>query len=115
MSEIKICKAVNEAHFHLSIKTISRADGRSAIVAIAYRAACLMRGQNGDIVADYRRRTGVLHSQIITPSRAPIWATDRQLLWLKASAKESRKNSVEAREFEAAIPAGLSHEEAIAL
>ena len=74
-----------------------------------------MRGENGEIVADYTRRKGVLFSKIVAPPLAPKWVLDRQSLWINACAKETRKNSVEAREFEVAIPSGLSIEEATEL
>lgn len=106
---------ITEALFHLSVKPIGRSASRSVLACIAYRSASLMRGENGAIVADYRRRGGVVYSKIIAPSIAPRWAFNRQSLWLNACSKELRKNSVEGREFEVAIPFGLSDSQAIAL
>lgn len=104
-----------DAIFHLCVKTISRGQGRSVLCCAAYRAACQMFAANGQLVADYRRRTGVLGSKIVAPAGSPPWAMDRNELWLRASAEERRKNSVEAREFEVAIPLGVNRDGAFEL
>lgn len=99
------------AIFHLSVKTISRTTGRSAIAAAAYRTGCkglVMRDERTGEVHDYRRKRGVESADLILPIGAPDWSSDRGALWNAAEAAETRKNSVVAREFEIALPAELS-------
>lgn len=104
-----------DAIFRLSVKTISRSQGRSVLSCAAYRAGCKIVAEDGSLIADYRPRRGVLFSRIIAPSNAPAWAFNRNELWLRASSIERRNNSVEAREFEVAIPTGIDQEAAIKL
>lgn len=104
-----------DAIFRLSVKTISRSQGRSVLFCAAYRAGCKIVAEDGSLIADYRPRKGVLYSRIIAPSNAPDWAFNRNELWLRASSIERRNNSVEAREFEVAIPTGIDQEAAIKL
>lgn len=96
------------ASYHLAVKTISRSAGRSATAAAAYRAGAEIADQSAGVVHDYTRRSGVNHTQIVLPSDAPEWASDRAALWNAAEAAETRKNSTVAREFEIALPAELS-------
>ena len=96
------------ASYHLAVKTISRSAGRSATAAAAYRAGAEIADQREGVVHDYTRRSGVDHTEIVLPSDAPEWASDRAALWNAAEAAETRKNSTVAREFEIALPVELS-------
>ena len=98
------------AIYHLSVKTISRSAGRTATAAAAYRAGVeIVDARTGEL-HDYRRKGGVVHSEIVLPVGAPEWATDRSALWNAAEQAEVRKNSTVAREFEIALPSELSEE-----
>ena len=70
------------AIYHLSVKPISRAGGRSATAAAAYRSGELVHDLTSDEVFDYTRKRGVEHSEIVLPTaaaRADInWARDRE-------------------------------------
>lgn len=101
-------KATAMASYHLAVKTISRTTGRSATAAAAYRAGAAIDCQREGVTHDYTRRSGVEHTQIVLPSDAPSWASDRTALWNAAEAAETRKNSTVAREFEIALPVELS-------
>ena len=103
------------ASYHLQVKTISRADGRSSIAAAAYRAAELIYCDREGRSHDYTRKRGVEHLQIVSPSSAPEWVQDRASLWNHAEAAEKRKNAVTAREWEIALPAELDAEDRKAL
>lgn len=96
------------AIYHLSVKTISRAHGRSAVAAAAYRAAGLLLDARTGITHDFTRKSGVAATAIILPANAPEWAADRTQLWNAAEQAERRKNSTVAREFEIALPEELS-------
>lgn len=92
------------AIYHLSVKAISRANGRSATAAAAYRAATRVEDERTGLVHDYSRKAGVLHREIVAPEDAPEWAQDRARLWNAAELAETRKNSTVAREIEVALP-----------
>ncbi len=95
------------ASYHLSAKTISRSQGRSATGAAAYRSGTRIDDERTGVLHDYRRRQGVEASLLILPDNAPDWARDRARLWNAAERAETRKNSTVAREFEIALPAEL--------
>lgn len=96
------------AIYHLHMQTISRADGRSAVAAAAYRAASRLTAADGRIF-DFRRKQGVVARQIFVPEGCP--AISRQDLWLLAENTEKRKNSTLAREMDMAIPVELNTKE----
>jgi ATP-dependent exoDNAse (exonuclease V) alpha subunit len=96
------------ADYHLSVKVISRSDGRTATAAAAYRAADKILELETGQIHDYTRKEGVVLAKLILPENAPKWAHDREQLWNAAEASERRKNSTVAREFEIGLPAELS-------
>jgi ATP-dependent exoDNAse (exonuclease V) alpha subunit len=96
------------AIYHLSVKTVSRATGRSATAAAAYRAGVEITDERTGLVHDYTRRSGVLSVDLTLPANAPAWASDRSALWNAAEQSETRKNSTVAREFEIALPDELT-------
>ena len=95
------------ATYHLSAKTISRSQGRSATGAAAYRTGTRIIDERTGTIHDYRRRRGVEATFLLLPANAPDWASDRARLWNAAELAETRKNSTVAREFEIALPAEL--------
>jgi hypothetical protein len=99
------------AIYHLSVKTFKRSSGQSATAAAAYRSGQEIRDERTGEIHDYRRKEGIESSEIIAPSSAPGWATDREQLWNKAEGAERRKNAVVAREFEIALPSELTKEQ----
>ena len=99
------------AIFHLSVKTVSRATGRTATGAAAYRAGCEIADERTGEVHDYTRKGGVESADIVLPEGAPDWARDRSTLWNAAELAEKRKDACVAREFEVALPSELSPEE----
>ena len=103
--------ASSMASYHLNVATISRAAGRSATAAAAYRAAERIDCEREGRSHDYTRKSGVLHAEIVAPENAPEWVTDRTALWNGAEASENRKNSVVAREWLVALPDELGAEE----
>ena len=96
------------AIYHLSVKTVSRSNGRSATAAAAYRAGVEITDERTGEIHDYRRKGGVESAAVILPSNVPEWAADRAALWNAAEQAETRKNSTVAREFEVALPDELS-------
>lgn len=94
------------ALFSWSMQVIKRSAGRSVVAAAAYRSGERLRDERQDMVHDYRRRSGVEHSEIILPDDAPIWVRgiDREGLWNKVEAGEKRKDAQTARELRIMIP-----------
>ncbi|NLH82246.1 MAG: Ti-type conjugative transfer relaxase TraA [Phyllobacteriaceae bacterium] len=97
------------AIFHASMKPISRASGRSAVAAAAYRAATHLVNERDGVVHDYTGKRGVSHAEIVLPKGADAaWARDRSLLWNEAERKETRRDARVAREVEVSLPHELS-------
>ena len=96
------------ASYHLSVKTIKRSAGRSATAAAAYRSASVIECDREGRMHDYTAKRGVEACFILAPDDAPDWAQDRAALWNAAEARETRSNSVTAREWELALPSELS-------
>lgn len=101
------------AIYHLSVKTISRSDGRSSTAASAYRAGASITDERTGEVHDYTRRSGVEASELVLPVGSPEF--DRSQLWNAAEASEKRKNSTVAREYEIGLPDELSAVQRLAL
>ena len=95
------------ASYHLSVKSVSRATGRSAPAAAAYRTATLIENERDGLVHDYTRRSGVEDAFLVVPEGA-AWAQDRSALWNAAEAAEKRKDAKVAREYELALPHELN-------
>lgn len=106
---------MEEGVYHLEVTTIKRSEGRSAPGASAYRSGTVQIDERTGETFDYRRKSGVMFSEITLPPGAPAQYQDRAVLWNKAEEKETRKNSVVAREIVVAIPFDLTRIQQIAL
>lgn len=95
------------AIYHLHAKAISRGDGKSAVLSAAYRSGQKLQDERYGVDRDYTRKTGIIHTEILKPSNAPAWAGDRQQLWNKVEAAETRKDAQLAREIEVSLPVEL--------
>ena len=103
--------AADMAIYHLSMKPLSRSSGRSAVAAIAYRAAEKLTNERDGIEHDFTRRQGVEHAEIVLPegvAASADWARERAALWNAAERAEARKDARVAREIEVALPHELS-------
>ncbi len=103
------------AIYHFSVQVISRAAGRSAVSAAAYRAGERLHDERLDRDHDFRARAGVEHSEIMLPEGAREEWRDRERLWNDVEAFEKRKDAQLAREVEFAIPREMSKAEGIEL
>ncbi len=103
------------AIFHLSVKVISRASGRSAVAAAAYRGAERLHDERLDRDHDFTNKDGVVHSEVMLPEGAPPEFADREKLWNAVEAAEKRKDAQLAREVEFAIPRELNKQQGIEL
>ena len=103
------------AIFHFSVKVISRATGRSAVAAAAYRAAEAIHDERLDRTHNFTNKAGVVHSEILLPQGAPERLAERGVLWNEVEATEKRKDAQLAREVEFAIPREMGKADGIAL
>jgi Ti-type conjugative transfer relaxase TraA len=103
------------AIFHLSVKVISRASGRSAVAAAAYRGAERLHDERLDRDHDFTNKDGVVHSEVLLPEGAPPEFADREKLWNAVEAAEKRKDAQLSREVEFAIPREMNKSQGIAM
>jgi Ti-type conjugative transfer relaxase TraA len=103
------------AIFHLSVKVISRASGRSAVAASAYRAGERLHDERLDRDHDFTNKDGVVHSEVMLPEGAPPEFADREKLWNAVEAAEKRKDAQLSREVEFAIPREMNKTQGIPL
>lgn len=96
--------------FHLTVRSVSRATGRSAVAAAAYRAGQRLTNARDGRTHDYVGKP-VIEAFIMAPPDAPDWTYDRSALWNAVEAAERRKDAKVAREYELALPAELGHPE----
>ena len=61
------------AIYHLTARAVSRKQGHSAVAASAYRSGASLHDSRRTQTHDYRRRHGVLRSEILAPENAPDW------------------------------------------
>jgi ATP-dependent exoDNAse (exonuclease V) alpha subunit len=101
------------------MKSISRASGRGAPGAAAYRAGERIRDERTGQLHDYSGRGDVSHAEIILPgaleASAPEWLKERAALWNGAEAVERRYDSRVAREYEVSLPVELAAEQRLEL
>ncbi|OWQ92453.1 Ti-type conjugative transfer relaxase TraA [Sphingopyxis witflariensis] len=103
------------AIFHLSVKVISRAAGRSAVAAAAYRSAERLHDERLDRAHDFTNKSGVVHSEVMLPADSRTEWGNREQLWNDIEAAERRKDAQLAREVEFAIPRELNQAQGIEL
>ena len=90
--------------FHLTVRSVSRASGRSAVAAAAYRAGERLTNDRDGRTHDYTNKP-VVEAFILAPPDAPEWSRDRARLWNAVEVAEKRKDAKVAREYELALPA----------
>ncbi len=103
------------AIYHLHAKMVSRADGRSAVGAAAYRSGSCLTDERTGYSFDYTDKPGVEHTEIIAPEGAAGWVYDRTTLWNTVERSERRKDAQVARELEIALPVELSKDQQVEL
>ncbi len=89
--------------------------GSSAVASASYRSGEVLYDQRAEKTFDYRGKEDVIHTEIIKPEHAPVWASDRQMLWNQVELVEKRKDAQLARDIIAALPRELNAEQQIAL
>ena len=100
------------AIYHMSIKNISRAKGKTAIAAAAYRAGTILTDQETGITHSYTQKSEVVYSEIILPEHAPAEYENRETLWNEVQKVETQDRARLAREWEVALPNELDLDQA---
>ena len=100
------------AIYHMSIKNISRAKGKTAIAAAAYRAGTTLQDQETGITHSYTKKTEVAYTEIILPEHAPEEYRNREILWNEVQKVETQDRARLAREWEVALPNELDIDQA---
>jgi len=104
------------AIYHCSVKTIGRSGGGNAVNSIAYRSGEKLKDHQLDKTFYYSgKKMDVMHKEIMTPEKVPVWANDREKLWNAVEAVEKRKDSQLAREVEISLPREFSVDQNISL
>lgn len=110
---------------HFTPQLIGRGDGRSAVLAAAYRHCAKMEFEAEGRTVDYSNKRGMIHEEFLVPADAPAWLrtmiADRSVagaseaFWNKVEAFEKRADAQFAKEFIVALPVELTLEQNIAL
>lgn len=100
------------AIYHMSIKNISRAKGKTAIAAAAYRAGTILTDQETGITHSYTKKTEVAYTEIILPEHAPEEYANREILWNEVQKVETQDRARLVREWEVALPNELDLDQA---
>lgn len=100
------------AIYHMSIKNISRAKGKTAIAAAAYRAGTILTDNETGITHNYVKKSEVKYTEIILPEHAPAEYANREILWNEVQKIETQDRARLAREWEVAIPNELDLDQA---
>lgn len=103
------------ALYHFEVMQISRGRGQTAVASAAYRAGERLHDSYYDENPDYRRKGGVLHSEVILPAHAPRRLSDRETLWNEVESAEKHPRAQLAYSFDVAFQNELSFEENLSL
>ena len=82
---------------HLEIRIVQRSKGSSAVAGAAYQAGEKLFSEYDQKHKDYRKKEGVVYTEIMLPSHAPPKYADREQLWNAVEAVENQWNSQLAR------------------
>lgn len=115
------------AIYHITVKTITRAKGQSAVRSAAYRHAAVMFDERLGKTEDYTAKKNVIHCEITIPPDSPQWLQDiiategeqqnqaSEALWNLVELREKQEKSQVAREIEFALPKELTEGQSINL
>ena len=103
------------AIYHCTCKIINRGKGRSAVGSAAYRSGEKLINEYDGMEHDYRKKSGVVYSEIMLCENAPKEYQDRSTLWNEVEKIEKGSKARLAREYEVALPVEMTREEQINL
>ncbi|WP_165380384.1 Ti-type conjugative transfer relaxase TraA [Candidatus Finniella inopinata] len=112
------------AQYHLTIKNISRADGRNAVKSAAYRHGKNFTCESVGETFYYGKKKDVEHCEVSVPENAPEWAKcltkmdaheASQKLWNAVEVIEKRKDARLSKEVEFSLPHEMNKEKRLDL
>jgi len=114
------------AIYHLRVKLVSRALGRTARPGGATRRSVVGAAayRSGEVLRDFSQgktfefdKPDVIHKEIMAPDQNPVadWVLDREALWNMVERAEKRADAQLAREIEITLPRELTKEQHIEL
>ena len=95
---------------HFKITIVKRSQGQSAVAGAAYQSGENLFSEYDQKHKDYRKKEGVVYTEIMLPSHAPPEYADREQLWNAVEAVENQWNSQLARRFVLALPREVPEE-----
>lgn len=95
------------AIFHFSIEVLKRSEGKSAVVAAAWRSNQVLYDERRGRTVRLPKGKAVLSSEILLPANVPPRFYNRATLWNAVEAAEVRKDSQLARIINVALPTEL--------
>ena len=95
---------------HFKIKIIQRSKGKSAVAGAAYHSGENLFSEYDQKHKDYRKKEGVVYTEIMLPPHAPPEYADRERLWNAVEEIENQWNSQLARRFVLALPREVPEE-----
>ena len=98
------------ANPHFEIKITKRSKRQSAVAGAAYQSGENLFSEYDQKHKDYRKKDGVVYTEIMLPSHAPPEYADREQLWNAVEAVENQWNSQLARRFVLALPREVPEE-----
>lgn len=98
------------ANPHFEIKITKRSKRQSAVAGAAYQSGENLFSEYDQKHKDYRKKEGVVYTEIMLPSHAPPEYADREQLWNAVEAVENQWNSQLARRFVLALPREVPEE-----
>ena len=101
--------------YHCTCKIMSSGKGRSAVGSASYRSGEKLINEYDGMEHDYRKKSGVVYSEIMLCENAPKEYQDRSTLWNEVEKIEKGSKARLAREYEVALPVEMTREEQINL
>ena len=95
---------------HYKITIVQRSKRKSAVAGAAYQSGENLFSEYDQKHKDYRKKEGVVYTEIMLPSHAPPEYADREQLWNAVEAVENQWNSQLARRFVLALPREVPEE-----
>lgn len=103
------------ALYHFNVTQVSRGAGQTAVSAAAYRSGEKLHDYYYDKDPDYRRKGGVLYTEILLPAHAPQRLADRETLWNELEVVEKHPQAQLCYSFNAALQNEFTYEENLEL
>ena len=99
------------ANPHFEIKITKRSKRQSAVAGAAYQSGENLFSEYDQKHKDYRKKEGVVYTEIMLPSHAPMEYADREQLWNAVEAVENQWNSQLARRIVLTFPVEVPKEQ----